>query len=191
MTNFFLQREVILTGVLLLLGFLMHKIVSWSALKLSKQVERSKLRKQYLKRYIGYIIWTMALISIALVWIVERDGFLVVLGSTFAVVGVALFANWSILSNVTASFILYFSFPYKIGDRIRIHDKDLPLTGVIEDIKGFYTILRTADGELVTYPNNLLMQKGVSILYDRTESIFDIYKQDEPGKHQEADPTAR
>ena len=66
-------------------------------------------------------------------------GFCVALGSTFAVVGVALFANWSILSNVTASFILYFTFPYKIGDRIRIHDKDLPVTAVIEDIKGFYT----------------------------------------------------
>jgi small-conductance mechanosensitive channel len=114
-----------------------------------------------------------------------REGFWLALGSTFAVVGVALFANWSILSNVTASFILYFSFPYKIGDRVRIHDKDLPVTAVIEDIKGFYTILRTAEGELIIYPNNLLMQKGVSILYNRKESIFDT------DKHEEADPTAR
>jgi small-conductance mechanosensitive channel len=56
---------------------------------------------------------------------------------------------------------------------------------VIEDIKGFYTVLRTAEGELITYPNNLLLQKGVSILYNRKESIFDI------DKHEEADPTAR
>ncbi len=185
MREFFEQREVILTIVFLVLGFIAHRSVIWSALKLSKKVQRSKLRKQYLNRYIGYIIWTIVAIAILLAWVFERDGFSVALGSTFAVVGVALFANWSILSNVTASFILYFSFPYKIGDRVRVHDKDLPLTAVIEDIKAFYTVLRTAEGELVTYPNNLLMQKGVSILYDRTESIFDI------DRHEETDPTAR
>ncbi len=185
MKEFFLQREVVLTFVILFIGFLIHRIIIWSAMKLSTKVQRSKLRKQYLNRYIGYIIWTMVVIAIIFVWSITNDGFWVALGSTFAVVGVALFANWSILSNVTASFILYFSFPYKIGDRVRIHDKDLPLTGVIEDIKGFYTVLRTADGELVTYPNNLLLQKGVSILYNRTESVFDI------DKHEEADRTAR
>ena len=185
MKEFFLQREVITTGIILLVGFLIHRIVIWSAMKLSKKMQRSKLRKQYLNRYVGYIIYTMVFIASILIWSIERDGFWVAIGSTFAVVGVALFTNWSILSNVTASFILYFSFPYKIGDRIRVHDKDLPITGVIEDIKGFYTVMRTAEGELVTYPNNLLLQKGVSILYDRKESIFDI------DRHAETDPTAR
>ncbi|PRP66431.1 mechanosensitive ion channel family protein [Nonlabens agnitus] len=185
MKAYLLQPEVIATLIILIVAFSIHRSIIWSAGKLSKKVERSKLRKQYLNRYVGYVIWTMAMISIILVWGLKRDGFWVALGSTFAVVGVALFANWSILSNVTASFILYFTFPYKIGDRVRIHDKDLPVTAVIEDIKGFYTILRTAEGELITYPNNLLLQKGVSILYNREESIFDI------DKHEETDPTAR
>lgn len=185
MKDFLMQPEVISSVIILCIAFVIHRMVIWSAAKLSKSVERSKLRKQYLNRYVGYIIWTLAIITIILVWGLRREGFWVALGSTFAVVGVALFASWSILSNVTASFILYFSFPYKIGDLIRIHDKDLPVTAVIEDIKGFYTILRTADGELITYPNNLLLQKGVSILYNRTESIFDLEKTEE------ADPTAR
>lgn len=188
MRDFFLQVEMIQTGIILVIGFLIHRAVIWSAMMLSKRVQRSKLRKQYLNRYFGYIIWSLVVLTIILVWGVNQDGFWLALGSTFAVVGVALFANWSILSNVTASFILYFSFPYKIGDRVRIHDKDLPLTAIIEDIKGFYTVLRTAEGEMITYPNNLLLQKGVSILYDRKESVFDIDKID---KHEETDPTAR
>lgn len=185
MKDFLTQPEVISSVVIFFIAFIIHRIVIWSAAKLSKTVERSKLRKQYLNRYVGYIIWTITIITIILVWGLRREGFWVALGSTFAVVGVALFASWSILSNVTASFILYFTFPYKIGDLIRIHDKDLPVTAVIEDIKGFYTILRTADDELITYPNNLLLQKGVSILYNRTESIFDLEKTEN------ADPTAR
>ncbi len=59
--------------------------------------------------------------------------------------------------------ILLFSFPFKIGDSIRIHDKDYPLEGEIEDIRAFYTLLKTTSGEIISYPNNLLLQKGISI----------------------------
>lgn len=45
-----------------------------------------------------------------------------------------------------------------------MHDKDFPVEGQIEDIKAFHTILRTKEGEIITYPNSLLLQKGVSIV---------------------------
>ena len=184
MKTLFSQTEFIISMALIVSTFIIHRIIIWSAAKISKKVSRSRLRKQYINRYVGYVIWTMCAIALILVWGMENEGFWVALGSTFAVVGVALFASWSILSNITASFILYFTFPFKIGDRIRIHDKDLPVTATIQDIKGFFTLLVTAEGEIITYPNNLLLQKGVSILQENKESIFDL-------PHQETDPTAR
>jgi small-conductance mechanosensitive channel len=184
MRAFFSETEVILSLVLIVSTFITHRIIIWSAAKLSKKVSRSELRKQYLNRYVGYVIWTVCALAIILVWGLQNEGFWVALGSTFAVVGVALFASWSVLSNITASFILYFAFPFKIGDRIRIHDKDLPVTATISDIKGFFTLLETAEGEIITYPNNLLLQKGVSILQENKGSIFD-----QPTN--ESDPTAR
>lgn len=75
-----------------------------------------------------------------------------------------MFATWSILSNITAGIILFFSFPFKIGDRIRIMDNDLPDEADILDIKAFHIYLRKDNGELVTYPNNLLLQKGVALI---------------------------
>lgn len=185
MIEFLTRKEVVLSVITLVLAFLLHRLVIWSAAKLSHDLHRSALRRQYINRYVGYILYTLAVLVIVFIWSINEDDFIVALGSSFAVVGVALFANWSILSNVTASFILYFSFPYKIGDRVRIHDKDLPVTAVIVDIKGFYTLLKTAEGEIVTYPNNLLMQKGVSILGSRKESVFDMHDDEN------ADPTAR
>ncbi|WP_124980567.1 mechanosensitive ion channel family protein [Nonlabens xiamenensis] len=184
MTNFFSKPEVILTIALLVCTFIAHRIIIWSAAKLSRKVSRSELRKQYLNRYTGYVIWTICAIAIILVWGFTTEGFWVALGSTFAVIGVALFASWSILSNITASFILFFSFPYKIGDRVRIHDKDLPVTATISDIKGFYVLLVTDEGEIITYPNNLLLQKGVSILNESQDSIFDL-----PAEVEEVDRT--
>jgi small-conductance mechanosensitive channel len=73
-------------------------------------------------------------------------------------------AQWSILSNITSGIILFFSFPFKIGDTIHIHDKDFPVIAEIEDISAFYISMVNKDGERVIYPNNLLLQKGVSII---------------------------
>ncbi len=83
------------------------------------------------------------------------------LSSVFAVAGIALFAQWSILSNITASLILFFGAPYRVGDRIRILDKDGDMSGVIDEIRLFHILLKCDDGNLLTYPNALILQKGV------------------------------
>ncbi len=89
--------------------------------------------------------------------------------SITTVIGVAMFAQWSILSNITSGIILFFFFPFKIGDIIRINDKDFPVQGEIEDINAFHINLRSSNGELSTYPNNLLLQKGITVLNPRND----------------------
>ena len=43
----------------------------------------------------------------------------------------------------------------------------------IEDIHAFHVFLKTKDGEVIIYPNNLLFQKGISILdHDYEEKEF-------------------
>lgn len=115
-------------------------------------------------KYINILIVLIASFLLALAWGVGVGDLALLFSSVFAVIGVALFAIWSILSNITAGIILFFSFPYKIGNKIRIHDKDLPIEAIIEDIKAFHLHLRTSDGELITYPNNLILQKAVSLV---------------------------
>ncbi len=88
----------------------------------------------------------------------------VFLSSIFAVLGVALFAQWSILSNLTASVLIFFVFPYRIGDRVKVADKDEDISGIIIDITMFHVILRHSNGNIITYPNNLILQKGVTKL---------------------------
>jgi MscS family membrane protein len=68
---------------------------------------------------------------------------------------------------------MFFSFPYKVGDKIKIHDKDFPIEAIIEDIRAFQLHLRLDDGNLVTYPNNLILQKPVSLI--EKDAISDEY----------------
>ncbi|MEM9679791.1 MAG: mechanosensitive ion channel domain-containing protein, partial [Bacteroidota bacterium] len=59
---------------------------------------------------------------------------------------------------------MFFSFPYKVGDKIKINDNDFPLEAIIEDIRAFQLHLRQDNGHLVTYPNNLILQKSVTLI---------------------------
>lgn len=65
--------------------------------------------------------------------------------------------------------LFFFSYPFKIGDKIKIIDKEFPIEGEIEDIKAFYILLKNNEGEIITFPNNLLMQKGISIVNEPIE----------------------
>ncbi|GAK90632.1 small-conductance mechanosensitive channel [Nonlabens ulvanivorans] len=112
MIDFLTRTEVIFTIVILILTIAIHRFVTWSAAKLSKDLNRSKLRRQYINRYVGYLLWTLSTITIIFVWGISKDGFWTALASTFAVIGVALFANWSILSNLTSS--LYYILPFHL-----------------------------------------------------------------------------
>ena len=86
----------------------------------------------------------MAIIMGILIWGVNLKEIGLIFSSLFAVLGVALFAIWSILSNVTAGIILFLNFPFKIGDRIKILDKEIEYDGnyLIEDIRAYHIHLR-------------------------------------------------
>jgi small-conductance mechanosensitive channel len=124
-----------------------------------KSVEHSRVF--YIGKVFDTLVIMTAVVIIAFIWSVDIKGISVVASSLFAVIGVALFAQWSILSNVTASIIIFFTFPARVGDTIKVIDGDNTVTGTIEKITLFQIELRDAEGGTVFYPNNLLLQKPV------------------------------
>lgn len=155
-----ISYTVITVFALLIIQFLLKK----AAHRVGKRSEINFTRTRLIFKYINILILILAFFSLSLAWGMDLTDISLIFSSVFAVIGVALFAIWSILSNITSGIILFFSFPYKIGDKIKIHDKDMPIEAIIEDIKAFHLHLRTLDGELITYPNNLILQKAVSLL---------------------------
>ncbi len=157
-------HEEIATLVVLLFYIILRIIIAKVVKRFAQLNEVLEHRTNLIIKYINLLLGILALISITIIWGVKKDQILLFISSVFAVVGVASFAQWSILSNITAGIIIFFSYPFKIGDKIKIHDKEYPIEGEIEDIKAFYVVLKTSEGELITYPNNLLMQKGISVV---------------------------
>lgn len=169
--NFFeyYLKEEIATGLVIIVVVLLRIIVTKAVKRYSKSHTGIEKRTNLVIKYIHLLISILAVISLIVIWGVQKNDILITLSSIATVVGVAMFAQWSILSNITSGIILFFSFPFKIGDVIKVHDKDFPFEGEIIDINAFHTDLITKDGELMVYPNNLLLQKGISIIKPKFE----------------------
>ncbi|MEM1003700.1 MAG: mechanosensitive ion channel protein MscS [Bacteroidota bacterium] len=103
------------------------------------------------------------------IWGVDLRRLSIFLSSMMAVVGIGFVAQRYILSNLTASVIGFFNHPLRLGDKIRVMDKDFDWTGIFEDISGFYLFMRSDDDKHISLRKNLVIQKGIKILAYKTD----------------------
>lgn len=137
----------------------LHKLVA--RIGLERRVSSSRI--QYVTTVMTLALAAVAMVAAGMVIGIDYDKVGLFFTSAFAVLGAALFAQWSILSNVTASVIVFFFFPYRVGDFVRIVDGDNSIEGSIEEITLFHVILRDKSERTVTYPNSMVFQKAVII----------------------------
>lgn len=158
------QTQIIQTafviGLLLIVGIITNALIK----KIGSKSGINEARIRLMRRYVSVSLLIIGILLQSFVLGAKFHDIAVIFSSVFAIIGIALFAIWSILSNITSGIIMFFNFPYKVGDKISIHDKDFPVTAIIEDIQAFQLHLRLENGDLVTYPNNLMLQKAVTLV---------------------------
>jgi MscS family membrane protein len=121
-------------------------------------------QRKYANKFFNFVLSILFFVCLGIIWDVSVKGLSIYFASVFTIVGVALFANWSILSNITSAIIMFFNSPYKIGTKIQIMDKDDSVTGTVVDITLFSIQIKTAEGDVVSYPNNIAIQKPIKQL---------------------------
>jgi small-conductance mechanosensitive channel len=163
--------EIGLTLALVIVFSIFKKIAKRFIRNHANQHDLSEPRTKYIVKIIKFALTAVMLILISLVWEISFSGISIYITSIFAVIGVAMFATWSILSNITAYVILFFYFPFKIGSKIEIIDGDNSVIGIVEDITFFFIKIRGLNDDeldtsnnIVTYPNNLAMQKAIKVI---------------------------
>ncbi|MFT5098406.1 MAG: small-conductance mechanosensitive channel [Planctomycetaceae bacterium] len=105
----------------------------------------------------------IGLLVMALTWGIEFDAVFVFASTTLTLLGVALFASWSLLSNVTAYFVILLNPSFRRGTFVRIIDVDNYSEGYISELSLFSTKLVTESREVIIYPNNLLLGRPTLI----------------------------
>ena len=118
-------------------------------------------RTTLVNKLITKLLFLGLVIAQAITWGVHISGFVVFATSFFAMVAIGFFAVWSVLSNITSSVLIFFLFPYRIGDKIHVIGDDI--SGRIMDITLFHLIVESEDKNVVTIPNNVVIQRSVRI----------------------------
>jgi small-conductance mechanosensitive channel len=159
-----LEIQILETAVVITIYIIVFFVTKTVINNTLKNTQLQRARRKIIIKGIHLFTSITVLILLAAIWGLEQNEITLFISSVLTVIGIAFVAQWSLLSNITSSIILFFNHPLKIGDRIKILDRDYPFEGEISDLTYFYVHLVTIEGELVTIPNSILLQKAVSLI---------------------------
>ena len=161
--EFLNHYKILETLVVFLFAFFIRLLITKSLRKIETKFGFRNPRILVTNKIISILIYITLLVVVAFIWGVDEKQLLIYISSFLTILGIAFFAQWSILSNITAGIILFVNYPVKIGDSITILEKDSVnnITGEIKDIGAFFITLRTAEKNLITLPNSIILQNNI------------------------------
>ncbi|WP_298766807.1 mechanosensitive ion channel domain-containing protein [uncultured Polaribacter sp.] len=147
--------------IVIIIGFLIRLFITKSLKKIQLKFGFQNARILVTNKIISILVYITVIVVVAIIWGVDEKQLLIYVSSFLTILGIAFFAQWSLLSNITAGIILYINYPVKIGDTITVLEKDNNITGEIRDIGAFFITLKTPEKELITLPNAIILQKNI------------------------------
>ena len=165
LTSWLLSYKInIVLSTLIIISYLFLRRVAIP--KIEHYVEYGRFKTEALVKASATLNWlsgTMSLALIFFIWGFDFKELLALSTGLIALTGAALFASWSILSNITAFFLLLIHRSYRRGNFLRIIDADNYVEGYISEINLFNTKLVSESREIIIYPNNLLIARPTVI----------------------------
>jgi len=155
------KNQIIETLLTLVIYFVLKLLINRAIDKIILRNDSSKTRAKIVKKAINIISISVFATILFSIFGVDQSEIVLFLSSFLTIMGIALFAQWSIISNITSGVILFFNHTIKLDDTIKIIDKDYEVEGRISDIKLFFTILKTENNEVITIPNIVFLNKMV------------------------------
>ncbi len=163
-------ESLIVIVLAVILRVLINQIINRTII--DKVVQKS--RSQLIRKAIHLIIFLVCITLLMIIWGVNQSQLAVFIGSILTIVGVAFFAQWSLLSNITSNIMLFFGHSVKVGDTISIMEsKDYEIQGEVLNIGLFFTKIKLLDSEDdITLPNNIFIQKTIRSIHHPADRII-------------------
>ncbi|NJK91390.1 MAG: mechanosensitive ion channel [Blastochloris sp.] len=80
-----------------------------------------------------------------------------ILAAAVAMVAIGFVAVWSVMSNISCTFLLLIFKPFRIMDEVEFPGE--PIKGRVVDLTLLHTTLKTPEGDYFHIPNNLFFKK--------------------------------
>jgi small-conductance mechanosensitive channel len=120
--------------------------------------------KKDVLKLINLLLFVIFCLIIVAIWSVRQENILIFASSLLTVLGVAMFAEMSILSNITACLILFFHHPLKVGNTIILSYDGKEIEGELIEISYFFVFIKVSGKGVLTIPNALLLKSSFIIV---------------------------
>lgn len=158
-----IEYQLIESGIILMLFFIIRFIVNWSVKKTWKVRGYVRERLIVVRRATSFILIIVFGLILSSIWGIDQSEIILFVTSILTVIGIAFFAQWSILSNITAGLILFFNNDIRYGEYLTVLEKDNNINGIVIEIGVLFTRLKTDEGKVISIPNSIIIQKMISV----------------------------
>ena len=155
------QLQIIEALAVLSIYIVVKILVNRSTLRIVQKNNTIQARARLVKKALNITLFLIFATIFLSIFGVDQNELLMFVGSALTIMGIALFAQWSILSNITSGIIIFFNHSFQLEDTISVSDKDYEIEGKIIDIGLFFVILVTADNEKISIPNSVFLTKMI------------------------------
>ena len=152
----------IIQTIIILVVFSLTKLITKRFIgKAGARFKYQSGRIKITNKIVNILLLIVLIIFLMSIWNVDQSQLLIFFSTILTILGVAFFAQWSLISNITSALIIFFNHPIKIGDNLTIMDKDYQIEGKLNNIGIFFITIKTKENEKISIPSNLFMQKMI------------------------------
>jgi small conductance mechanosensitive channel len=154
-------KSILLAIVIAIIGRYAIKFINKVVARMLERRNVEPTVQSFLKSFINILLVTLLIITVIGTLGVNTTSLAALLASAGLAVGMALSGN---MQNLAGGLILLFFKPYKVGDFIEAQG----VSGIVNAIQIFHTILTTPDNKVLFIPNGPL-SGGTVTNYSRNE----------------------
>lgn len=159
-----LTRNIIISLVAIFVIILVNILIKSLIKRKVENKEAKEKRANLIRKIINYSSLIIIILSLISIWGFNLDNIWIYITSVLTLIAIGFIAVWSILSNLLAGVLLFFTGTVKIGDKITIiTDKILPIqetiSGKVRHISTLFVELQDEESNIIYVPNNLFFQR--------------------------------
>lgn len=146
------MKKIIIVGIIILITIILQYIINFIYKKIEKK--QKDIHLKFTKKIISVLILLLGLFAIGMQFELTKDLTLMILKCSSLFIAVAGFAAQQAIMDVLSGFMISWSKPFNIGERVTLVSNNI--TGIIEDITLRHTIIRLFDNNRLIIPNSII-----------------------------------
>ena len=152
-------EKLIISLLALFIITVLYQFIKFYTKKTQQKLKLKMSRYFAIKRFMTLFYTLLLFTLLVFIWGIDFNNMWVSLTGFVAMIAVAFFAVWSLIGNILAGLILFFTSPFKINDTIEIMPDEIK--GKVLAINSFYTVIIDDDENYINIPNSLLFQRYI------------------------------